>query len=97
MQGMVSPINRIGFTDSRKAVAEHAGGIAQGTRILGAPADYVSVTEMKAALAAFDPFTYNPTTLNIMSINDAAYALRHISTNCKSIADYIAVQTARTS
>lgn len=50
----------------------------QGTSaaLLATPANYVSVTAMKARLTAISSTSYTTARLNSMSINDMMYAIR---------------------
>jgi hypothetical protein len=98
-QKMMRPVNPVGgFVDTRRATPEYAGGTADGSRTLTAPANLLSVTEIKAYLSTYDPFTYTAAVLDRMTVNDMIFAARHVdASNVKSIADYMTQQVARTS
>lgn len=58
--------------------------------------DYVSITSLKATLAAYDAFTYTTAALDAMTVNDMVFAVRSIQ-DPTTIANYMVAQTARTS
>jgi hypothetical protein len=97
-QKLMRPINSMAFNDIRRATPEYAGGTADGSRTLTAPANFLSITELKAYLTGYDAFTYTAAVLDRMTVNDMIFAARNIdASNVKSIADYMTQQVARTS
>lgn len=98
-QKQLNPIQPMLFSDSRRSLAEYsAGAVAAENRTLQQPANFMSVSELKAYLSTYDPFTYTATNLNIMSVNDMVFAARCIDVNnCKSVSNYMPQQMARTS
>jgi hypothetical protein len=97
-QRQVRPIQNMVFCDSRRSIADYAGGTASENRTVNAPANLLSVAELKAFLSGYDAFTYTASVLNVMTTNDLLYAARSIdSSNVKSIADYMTQQVARSS
>lgn len=77
----------INFTDARKTPT--------ATNPITNFSEVEDITSIKAALAAFDPFTYTVDAMNIMSLNDLVFAWRACRGQQASIADYYPAQTAR--
>lgn len=87
--GDVLPLN---FTNSLRAVA-NAGG---DTDALTDPSDYTTVATLDTFLAGFDAFTYTPTVLAQMNVNDKQFACRSIQDRT-TISSYHPAQVARVS
>lgn len=92
-QNMVDAAADFQFVNSQRATAT-AGGNSTGLSAGGS--NYLSVSALRSALAAYDAFTYTATALDAMSVNDMVFALRNCS-DPKTIADYMVAQTARVS
>lgn len=85
-------ILEVNFTNSLRAVDGNGGSGDQLTD----PSDYSNITNLDAALTAYDAFTYSAEQLQIMNVNDKIFALRSIQ-DPTTIADYVAAQDARVS
>lgn len=94
MQQLNSSVD-LNFTDSRRADPLYHSGADAETNPITNYAETEDVASIKAALKAFDGFTYSDENLNILSMNDLLFAWRACRGQEKSISDYHPVQTAR--
>lgn len=77
----------LNFTDARKTDA--------ATNPITNYAETEDITAIKAALAAFDAFTYTADSMHTMTRNDLIFAWRACRGQQTSITDYYPAQTAR--
>lgn len=84
-------ILEVNFTNSLRATASLGGSGGQ----LADPSNYSNITNLDAALKAFDATTYSDAKLQGMNTNDKIFALRNVE-DPTTIADYVTAQKSRT-
>lgn len=87
----------IGFTDAREADPLFQSGASAATNPITNYAETEDIASLKAALTAFDPFTYTAANLDILSVNDLVFAWRACRGQQTSISNYHPAQVARSS
>jgi len=66
----------LGFVDKRRTTSAGNAAVSMAT-----PANYASVTAMRARLGAVDASAYSAANLDKMTVNDMIYALRKSDDN----------------
>ena len=88
---------QIGFADARNADPLYQSGANAATNPITNYAETEDVATIKAALFAFDPFTYTQANMDILSHNDLIFAWRACRGQQLSISNYHPAQVARSS
>lgn len=87
----------IEFTDAREADPLYQSGANAATNPITNFAETEDIASIKAALTAFDPFTYTQANMDILSLNDLIFAWRACRGQQSSISNYHPAQVARSS
>ena len=69
---MVGALDGLGFVNKKRT----GSSVTSEDDLVTAPANYASITDMRAALAAADAALYTSSMLDKMTTNDMVYALR---------------------
>lgn len=84
-------LTHFNFVNSNRATQNESS-----TGGLNSPGNFVTVTALRNALAAFDAFTYTSAELDRMTVNDMVFAYRNIN-DPTTISSYQPTQVARVS